>query len=416
MNSSARRTGKSEVNKRRFMVRALAYNRTPDGLFVIGAPTKDQVRAIFWDDIKALTPSWALAADPNETRMELRLINGVKIKLHGLDKPDRLEGTPIDHFLGDEWATVKPGVWANTIRPCLSTLGRPGTADIGGRPKGRNHYYDLHLRAKDPSNREWTYFHWTAATVLPPEEIEAARAELDEREFAQEYEGDWLTAGGLAFHAWDHAVHTDDQIKLDPNLPICLAFDFNVDPGSAVVLQEQMYEGLRLDVDREKPITVCLDEIHIPRDSNTPRVVAALMRRYADHQREFYLYGDPAGGQRGTGKVRGSDWDIIYQDVRHAVHESARANGYQPPLIDRRVDRSDPGQKVRVNAVNRRLRTADGKVHMLVHPRCKELIRDFEGVTVVAGTDGELDKSDKMRSHWGDGVAYYCARAHKVRT
>lgn len=416
INASARRTGKTEIAKRRFVIGSLLYNRTSNGMFVIGAPTVEQVRAIFWEDIKDLYHPSLVDGTPNETRMTIDLINGVRVQLVGLDKPDRIEGRPIDHFLGDEWATTKPTVWANTIRPCLSTIGRLGSGEIIGRPKGRNHYYDMHTRAKDPSNKDWQYFHWTAATLMPASEIAAAKAELTEREFAQEYEADWLTAGGLAYYAFDRDANCA-PLEYDPNLDLRFAFDFNVDPGTATVIQEVPYEGKRADIKKGEQITHCIGEVYIPQDSNTVRVVNKLLADWGHHKGDIYLYGDPAGGHRGTAKVRGSDWDIIYEMVSNFYRDKAEREGYEPPIVARRIDKRDPGQNPRVNAVNRRLKRADGSVWMLVDDRkCPKLVRDFEGVTVIPGTDGEIDKkADKTLTHASDGVAYYCFRAHKRR-
>ncbi|MHC4513575.1 MAG: hypothetical protein ACYTGW_15910 [Planctomycetota bacterium] len=73
------------------------------------------------------------------------------------------------------------------------------------------------------------------------------------------------------------------------------------------------------------------------------------------------------------------------------------------------VDRKAGPERSRVNALNTRLRTTDGKVHLLVDPvNCRNLVRDFESVTVVEGGSGELNKSaDNGRfSHASDSISY----------
>jgi hypothetical protein len=41
----------------------------------------------------------------------------------------------------------------------------------------------------------------------------------------------------------------------------------------------------------------------------------------------------------------------------------------------------------KIMAVNAALRTADGEVHTVVHPRCRELIKSFRTLGYQAGTD-----------------------------
>jgi len=69
--------------------------------------------------------------------------------------------------------------------------------------------------------------------------------------------------------------------------------------------------------------------------------------------------------------------------------------------------RSHPAVRARVNALNTRLRTAGGLISMLIHPRCRHLQMDLEGVTLVPGT-GDIDKkSDLELTHLSDGLGYY---------
>jgi hypothetical protein len=81
-----------------------------------------------------------------------------------------------------------------------------------------------------------------------------------------------------------------------------------------------------------------------------------------------------------------------------------------------RVPASNPAERARVNAVNSRLRTADQVVHTLVDPtNAPRMIQDFEGVVVVEGGSGELDKDDDPeRTHITDGFGYYVVARHPI--
>jgi hypothetical protein len=57
--------------------------------------------------------------------------------------------------------------------------------------------------------------------------------------------------------------------------------------------------------------------------------------------------------------------------------------------------------------VNARLMNAAGQRALVVDPKCKELIADFEQVVYKPGTT-QLDKdSDPKRTHTSDALGYY---------
>jgi hypothetical protein len=68
---------------------------------------------------------------------------------------------------------------------------------------------------------------------------------------------------------------------------------------------------------------------------------------------------------------------------------------------------------MRVNAVNAMLANHRQEAKLLIHPECKQLIRDFERVSWAADASGNLlaaiDKSDPMRTHVSDALGYQLA-------
>ena len=57
------------------------------------APTHQQARDIFWEDMKALVPVQFVRA-VRESDLTIHLVNGSHIRVAGLDKPQRVEGRP----------------------------------------------------------------------------------------------------------------------------------------------------------------------------------------------------------------------------------------------------------------------------------------------------------------------------------
>lgn len=396
--AAGRRSGKTERLKRELVRCGLAgLTGVPNPTFVAAAPTRDQAKRIFWQDLKALSPrEWV--ASVSESELTIRYRSGAQLMVVGLDRPQRIEGVPLDGIGVDEIAEVKRESWEQSIRPALSTRGRPpGWAWFTGRPKGRGLFYELYSRA---GTREgWESFTWTSATVVDPAEIEQARQDLDPLTFAQEYEAQWVSFDGLAYYQWSPKDHLR-TLAYDPNRPLIIALDFNVDPGTAVIAQEQLLDG--------ETRTAIVGEVHIPKNSNTPAVCRRLVADWGKHQGDVLLYGDPAGGARHTSQTEGTDWDLARAVLRPAFGGR----------LKERVAKKAPYVRDRLNAVNSRLKSTAGIVRLVVDPaKAPNVVKDFEGVTLLAGGSGEIDKKGseaKGLTHLTDAIGYYVAEQFPV--
>jgi len=213
--AAGRRSGKTERAKRKLILAALTPPDVVNPRFIAAAPTRDQAKRIFWRDLYELCDrNWL--EDISRSDLELRFKTGATIQVVGLDVPERIEGIPIDGAILDEYAECKPEAWKQSLRPTLSTRGRPpGWCWFTGRPKGRNHFYDLWRDAK--TLPDWDAFHWRSSEVLDAREIESAKRDLDPLTYAQEYDADWVTFEGRAYYQWDPNVH----LRRWPTTPTC---------------------------------------------------------------------------------------------------------------------------------------------------------------------------------------------------
>jgi len=417
-----RRSGKTELAKRFAVTRALSPHTVPDYRVLLGSPTWQQARKIFWSDLKAMCPTWALRGQDrrkaiSEGQMTVDLMNGGQIVVTGLDVAERAEGVPLDFVVVDEAADTKESAWLEHIRPGLSE--RAGEAWIISTPEGRNWLWRLAQQAQQDETGLWDFFTWPSADILPPEEIEIAKAELDERTFQQEYEASFLDVTGRVYYSFERDIHASERLEYRPVEPLYLALDFNVSPGVAVILQERLYEGKNPAVDRDTPVTMVVDEIWIKDNSNTVRVCEEFLSRYRSHRGQVRLYGDASGGARGTAKVEGSDWDLVDKALRPVFgrQQFAARNGKAITTASRlvtRVPATNPAVRQRINATNARLRSVDGTIRLLVDPRCRHTIEDLEGVTWSQdGTDIDK-KGSPMLSHLSDALGYYLHREHPI--
>jgi hypothetical protein len=414
---AGRRSGKTERAKRKLVIRAMTSTANWDPRFFAAAPTRDQAKRIYWDDLKAMTKSF-WRQRPSESELIIPCFNAAEIHVLGMDKPERVEGSPWDGGVLDEYANMKEHAWGAHVRPALSD--RKGWCDFIGVPEGRNHYYEISMRAQSlmreyQEDSEWGYFHWKSSDILDAQEIESAKASLDPLTYAQEYEGSFVNFEGRAYYPFLRDTHCA-PLKYDPRKPLVLCFDFNVEPGVCGIIQEQELPGqfvkskdpahkggLLLDSKgKQVPIfgTGVIAEVHIPRNSSTPAVCNKILEMFGGHVGMVIAYGDATGGARGTAKVMGSDWDLI---------SAALKSHYKERYVSR-VKQANPRERARVNAVNTRCVNGIGEIHLMVDPvRAPNVVRDMEGVVLLKGGSGEIDKKhDPKLSHVSDAIGYYC--------
>lgn len=396
---AGRRGGKTELAKRRLIIRALKCQR-PQGRFVFGAPTHRQAIDIFWDDTIAMIPKAALSSVSLSYR-KIKLFNGATIEISGLDKPERIEGPPLDGFVGDEFGNFKSTVWAQNIRPALSTIDRPGWADLIGVPEGKNHYF--HLVEDAIGKDDWRVWTWHT-NEINPEEAERAKGDLDVITYNQEYGGEFVSFKGKTYYSFSSELNCPpegERILYNPDYPLCFCFDFNRIPGNCAILQELPAPDwlIRRNKGANRGFVVCgIDEIFLIQDSNTEKICDLLIERWGQHKGMVYLYGDATGGAKQSSGVKGSDWDIIKAKFADKFNTEYRIKSCNPPV------------RVRINSVNSKLLAADGYIGVIIDRKCKYLIRDLESVT--CDDNGDILKTDtkSLLTHISDAFGYYIYR------
>jgi hypothetical protein len=154
-------------------------------LFGYVAPYRSQAKSVAWDYLKYF--SRPITKSSNEADLIIELVNGAKIRLFGADNADAMRGLGFDGLYLDEYGDFKPSVWGNVVRPALSD--KQGWCVFGGTPKGKNQFWNIYETSKRLPN-EWFSLSLPASKsgLLPESELEAARAQLAEDQYLQEYE------------------------------------------------------------------------------------------------------------------------------------------------------------------------------------------------------------------------------------
>jgi hypothetical protein len=351
---AGRRSGKTELAKRRLVEHLfrLTWHGQP-GRYFAAAPTHDQAKRIFWDDLKSLVPRRWIGSI-SETDLRIVTTRGAQLWVHGLDVPQRVEGSPWDGCVIDELANCRPKLWDAHLRPALAD--RRGWAWLIGVPDmdspGQMEYENLVMLALGGAEPEWACFSWPSADILPADEIDSARRRLDPRIFEQEYLGRFVIARGRAFANFDPVIHVKPT-AYDPSLGICWSLDFNIDPMCSGIIQHDR-AGVRV-----------IDELSLP-DTDTDSACDAFLKKAGDRAwdlKEIAIYGDATGWARDSTSGT-SDWNIVLGRLRN-----------RSPRL--KVPRANPSVKDTINAVRAMLRSADGSARLSIDPRCVRLIQDL---------------------------------------
>lgn len=151
------------------------------------APTYRMAKQIMWRDLLDTLPrSWIRKV--NETTMSITLVNKTVIELKGADKADSLRGVGIHYLVLDEFQDMSEDTWTKVLRPTLADTG--GHALFLGTPKSFNNLHTVFMNGQDKKKNP-TWESWQFPTItspfIPKSEIEAARRDMDEKSFRQEF-------------------------------------------------------------------------------------------------------------------------------------------------------------------------------------------------------------------------------------
>ena len=193
----------------------------PDPRFAYVAPYYTQAKDVAWLYLKRYTASIP-GRQVNEGELRVDLPNGARVRLYGADNYDRMRGIYLDGVVLDEFADMHPAAWTEVIRPALAD--RQGWALFIGTPKGRNTFCELYERAVEAP--DWFAMRLKASEtgLIPQEELDALRKEMNHNEYRREMETDFDAAIEGAYYAELLAQAAEQgrigNVVADPLLPV----------------------------------------------------------------------------------------------------------------------------------------------------------------------------------------------------
>jgi len=315
----------------------------------------------------------------NKTDYCVTLPNGSEIWVGGLDDQQRVE-----KILGKEYSTIYFNECSQipyaSIQIALTRLAEKSDlrkkAYFDENPPTKKHWsYGLWIRGVTPDSGEPVDRSKYASILMNPsdnlenidgEYITEILNNLSDKERARFRDGQFSdTDEGSAYYAFERDINVHSFTDR-PIGTAMIGMDFNVSPMTATIgyyINKKFY---------------IIDEVYL-NNSDTQKMGDELLRRgYGGAS----IYPDSTGKNR---KTSGKSDHAILREM------GFRVEGTRNPYV-----------RDRVNNVNRLLR--DGRI--LIDPKCKKLINDFEKVT-WDGTDLNK-KSDETLTHISDALGYWC--------
>lgn len=142
-----------------------------------------------------------VGADVRIVDRKVEMPSGGWVQIRSADKPQSLRGEGLDFVVLDECAFMGQAAWSEALRPALAD--RKGGALFISTPKGRDWFWRLWQRGQSRNNGNGEWQSWVFPTEANPfidgTEIEAARDNLPDRIFRQEFLAEFIDDAGGVF-------------------------------------------------------------------------------------------------------------------------------------------------------------------------------------------------------------------------
>lgn len=233
------------------MIDQALRNEKKNPQYAYFAPFYGQARRVAWDYLKDFTrniPGWTA----NEADLRVEILrpatqDKIRIMLLGADNPGAIRGIYLDGAILDEYAEMNPEVWTQVIRPALSD--RLGWAIFIGTPKGQNHFEKVYNQAGQLKDWFAAIYRASETKIIAPDELAAAKAEMSEEEYNQEFECSFSAPLSGAYYGklMDEAEKENriTKVPYDPALQVSTYWDLGVSDTTAVWFLQRLGREFR---------------------------------------------------------------------------------------------------------------------------------------------------------------------------
>ncbi len=287
---AARRVGKSFTAAESVMEKVL----TPNTRGWIVGPTYDLAEKEFryiLDFLLKMNKKFKLPRpitirdNPKSGELYIETPWGSEVHGKSADRPLSLVGEENDWIILSEAAQHKKDTWTRYLRPTLST--RMGSCIIPTTPDVQGFWlYELEEKVKEwraDGDLTWETFTCPAWECghYNPEEIEAARNELPEDAFREQFGGEWRFHTGRVFKPYSPEIHLIDSFEIPKSWKTRVGIDYGLRDATCAIFEAESPRQDFYFCDEyyasDKP-----SEVHIDRVKRLEKPYS-IVARVADH-------------------------------------------------------------------------------------------------------------------------------------
>jgi phage terminase large subunit len=239
-----RRMGKT-VSAINHIIKDAVLNQKEAPRYAYIAPTYGQAKRVAWDYLVKYSTPLGGTQNISELRVDFW---GRRIQLYGSDNPEALRGQYFDGVILDEIGDQNPKIWTDIIRPALAD--RLGWCLFIGTPKGHNHFKDLRDRAETEDGWGLLEFKASQTGVIAQTELDAAKSEMGEDKYLQEFECSFNAAvEGSYYGQILNDLETKNHIQEIPRDDLCrtiTAWDLGMGDSTAIWVAQIAGSEIRL--------------------------------------------------------------------------------------------------------------------------------------------------------------------------
>ena len=235
---------------------------------------------------------------------------------------------------------------------------------------------------------------------LPPHFIESMKESFDEEYYKINVLGEFGDySSGLVVKGFSDENKL--KLKYNPDLPLHLTCDFNVDPMCWALAH------------KDEDNVYFFDEIVIE-NTSTQQCIEEFIRRYPKHKSDIIINGDASGDNRST-QSEYTNYAIIKKALYNYGYDKVKfkLRDYNPPILSR------------ISAFNARVKNSNNERHLFIDPRkCKWILYNIynlsfkEGTSIVnVPTHNQIktNRDFKFLEHPFDAISYLVEYYWKLR-
>jgi hypothetical protein len=348
-----------------------------------------------WDG-QSLTATWnngsqlLFMAESYDSDKELNKFRGLEINGAGIDEVNEIEEVTFNKVIerSGSWNGVQcpPKILAT----CNPTLGWV-----------KQRIYDKHKDGTLPSG--WAYIpaKLTDNPYLSKEYITSLKENMPPYEFEVYVNGNWdvLQKTGQEFYfGFSFFTHCQDNVSYNPNLPLWLSFDENVNPYLSCVVGQ--IQGKQLFI---------IDEFTAKHPKNTVVGICEMIRsKYYSHINGVIITGDATSKKADVKVEKGFNFFRLIQK---------ELEQFKPQL---RLPSVNPSVYMRGQFINAVLSSNFAGINVVINKECKKTAEDF--MQVKQAEDGTKHKETfkdefgvtcQKYGHLSDGFDYLICELFK---